>query len=172
MSYAEYMDRDGRAWRVWYTRPLLAEVVSILPSDWKDGWLTFESRGEKLRLAPVPSGWERLSPERLDLLRRVAEPTTSFPQPEPADVIGALTALYRAGRFPCGDTTVQIGVDRSTGDVRMRADDDGARTVAFPEAAFVELVKHSGMPATETLLRIWLCTIYFDPASYTWAQIQ
>jgi hypothetical protein len=172
MSYAEFTDREGRAWRVWYTRPLLAEVVSILPSDWKDGWLTFESRGEKLRLAPVPSGWERLSPERLDLLRRVAEPTTSFPEPEPADVMGALTALYRAGRFPCSDTTVHITVDPGTGDVRMHAEDDDERIVVFPERAFVDLVKHSGMPATETLLRIWLCTIYFDPQSYSWARIQ
>jgi hypothetical protein len=172
MSYAEYTDREGREWRVWYTRPLLAEVVSILPSEWKEGWLTFESRGDKLRLAPVPSGWERLSPERLDLLRRAAAPTASFPEPEPADVIGALTALYRAGRFPCSDTTVHISADRGTGDVRMHADEEGASTVCFPEAAFVELVKHSGIPATETLLRIWLCTIYFDPRSYTWARIQ
>ena len=59
---------------MWYTRPRLAEVLSSLPADWKDGWLTFESEGEKRRLAPIPKGWEAFSPERLDLLRRMAEP--------------------------------------------------------------------------------------------------
>lgn len=74
MAYAEFSDREGKQWRVWYTRPRLAEVLSSLPPDWKDGWLTFESDGDKRRLAPVPRGWEDFSPARLDLLRRMAEP--------------------------------------------------------------------------------------------------
>ena len=75
MAYTEFTDRAGRCWRVWYTLPKLADALTILPQEWKEGWLTFESEGEKRRLAPVPSGWERLSPERLELLSRMAQPT-------------------------------------------------------------------------------------------------
>lgn len=74
MGYAEFRDGTGRSWRVWKTRPRLAEILSILPADWKNGWLTFESEGETRRLAPVPPGWEEFSPTRLELLRRMAEP--------------------------------------------------------------------------------------------------
>jgi hypothetical protein len=79
MAYAEFTDREGRSWRVWHTRPRLAEVLASLPPEWKDGWLTFESEGEKRRLAPFPPGWEEFSPARLDLLRRMAEPATKAP---------------------------------------------------------------------------------------------
>jgi hypothetical protein len=75
MSYAEFRDGDGKSWRVWKTQPRLAEILSILPADWKDGWLTFECDGETRRFAPVPTGWEAFSPTRLELLRRMAEPT-------------------------------------------------------------------------------------------------
>lgn len=79
MAYAEFTDREGRLWRVWHTRPQLADVLSKLPLEWKDGWLTFESEGDKRRLAPFPNGWEEFSPARLDLLRRMAEPATQAP---------------------------------------------------------------------------------------------
>ena len=75
MSYAEFRDANGRSWRVWKTRPRLAEILSNLPIDWKDGWLTFECDGETRRLAPIPPGWEAFSATRLELLRRMAEPT-------------------------------------------------------------------------------------------------
>ena len=74
MGYAEFSDREGRSWRVWHTRPRLADVLSRLPTEWKDGWLTFECDTDKRRLAPVPPGWESFSSTRLDLLRRMAEP--------------------------------------------------------------------------------------------------
>lgn len=170
MGYAEYTDPDGRSWRVWQTRPLLAEVLSILPPDWKDGWLTFESSGEKLRLAPVPPGWDRFSPERLELLRRMAEPTPAAANTHHADAVRSLGAIYRTGRLPCTAMTVHIGVDPRTDVVRMHTDGETGYTVVFPEAALLEMVKHSQMPATETLLRMWLCTIYFDPQSYSWAR--
>ena len=75
MGYAEFRDGNGKSWRVWKTRPQLVEILSILPGDWKNGWLTFECDGETRRLAPIPSGWEDFSPTRLELLRRMAEPT-------------------------------------------------------------------------------------------------
>ena len=39
-------------------------------------WLAFQSDDgeDRLRLLSVPQGWESLSDERLDLLRRTAEP--------------------------------------------------------------------------------------------------
>ena len=80
MAYAEFTDRAGKSWRVWFTRPRLSEVLTILPGDWKEGWLTFESGDEKRRLAPVPAGWERLTPQRLELLCRMAEPTGLAPR--------------------------------------------------------------------------------------------
>jgi hypothetical protein len=34
-------------------------------SEYSQGWLCFESEGEKRRLAPVPLGWEEAGPDRL-----------------------------------------------------------------------------------------------------------
>ena len=34
-------------------------------SEFSDGWLCFESEGEKKRLAPVPVGWQDAGPDRL-----------------------------------------------------------------------------------------------------------
>jgi hypothetical protein len=85
MAYVEFTDRAGRLWRVWYTMAV-AEVATLLPDEWKGGWLTFESGEEKRRLAPVPEGWDRLRPERLELLCRVAKPTTASVRHQ--DVLG------------------------------------------------------------------------------------
>ena len=34
-------------------------------SEYSNGWLCFESEGEKKRLAPVPIGWAEAGPDRL-----------------------------------------------------------------------------------------------------------
>jgi hypothetical protein len=34
-------------------------------SEFSDGWLCFESEGEKKRLAPVPPDWDEAGPDRL-----------------------------------------------------------------------------------------------------------
>lgn len=34
-------------------------------SEFSQGWLCFESEGEKRRLAPVPNGWHEAGPDRL-----------------------------------------------------------------------------------------------------------
>jgi hypothetical protein len=34
-------------------------------SEYSEGWLCFESEGEKRRLAPVPEGWNKAGPDRL-----------------------------------------------------------------------------------------------------------
>ena len=34
-------------------------------SEYSNGWLCFESEGEKRRLAPVPPGWEEAGPDKM-----------------------------------------------------------------------------------------------------------
>jgi hypothetical protein len=34
-------------------------------SEYSNGWLCFESEGEKRRLAPVPDGWQEAGPDRM-----------------------------------------------------------------------------------------------------------
>lgn len=46
---------------------------SSLPVDMREGWLTFETKGERRRLAPTPLGWELLSDRQLlELLQRAS----------------------------------------------------------------------------------------------------
>jgi hypothetical protein len=66
MGYREFMDSLGMMWKVWNTVPLAG---AVLHGELKEGWLTFESMGSRLRrLAPVPSDWEQLSTEQLEQL--------------------------------------------------------------------------------------------------------
>lgn len=48
-------------------------IRATVSRGYEQGWLTFESPDEKRRLAPVPAGWETFSPERLELLCRMAD---------------------------------------------------------------------------------------------------
>ena len=80
MGYAEFKDGAGRSWRVWHTAPGMDTHRTTLPPEWKDGWLTFESTGEKRRLAPFPAEWESLPPQRLELLCRMAQPSIESSQ--------------------------------------------------------------------------------------------
>ena len=76
MGYTEFTDGAGRSWRVWQTVPEVGTLFTALAPGWTEGWLTFESEGEKRRLAPIPAEWESLPPQRLELLCRMAEPST------------------------------------------------------------------------------------------------
>lgn len=42
-------------------------------SEFSNGWLCFESEGEKRRLAPVPPGWEEAGPDRLSTWLQAAK---------------------------------------------------------------------------------------------------
>jgi hypothetical protein len=53
-------------------RRRIATIRARVTSGYEQGWLMFESPGEKRRLAPVPSGWEGFSEERLELLCHMA----------------------------------------------------------------------------------------------------
>jgi hypothetical protein len=50
---------DGRVWDVWPVRPTGTDGVGVRP-EYAEGWLAFRSGGERLRLAPVPAGWDTL----------------------------------------------------------------------------------------------------------------
>ena len=43
--------------------PFLRKVA--VASEFSQGWLCFESEGDKRRLAPVPEGWNEAGPDRL-----------------------------------------------------------------------------------------------------------
>jgi hypothetical protein len=42
-------------------------------NEYSDGWLCFESEGEKRRLAPVPEGWSEVGPDRLSMWLQAAK---------------------------------------------------------------------------------------------------
>ena len=93
MSHRAYTDSLGRHWDVWSVRPEYAErrrttpgaATPVVPErrarntlrvplgkTWAEGWLVFETKGEKRRLAPVPPNWAELSDAELDRLREQA----------------------------------------------------------------------------------------------------
>ena len=92
MAHRTFKDRHGRTWEVWEVQPTMAErraarqEASVaferrkhseprasLPDDLRRGWLAFESRNERRRLAPPPRGWSELSDADLvDLLEGAA----------------------------------------------------------------------------------------------------
>lgn len=74
MAYREFVDSQGREWRVWSTVP---SAPRALTSGFERGWLTFESGHELRRHAPIPEGWSELSVQRLELLCRSATPATT-----------------------------------------------------------------------------------------------
>ena len=80
--HRQFDDAKGRRWQVWEVIPTFAErrvlqkavVVdrrarnqprASLPVQMREGWLAFETRGERRRLAPTPTGWELLSDREL-----------------------------------------------------------------------------------------------------------
>jgi hypothetical protein len=69
MALREFTDSNGATWRVWSNRPSNPAVVS---PEMRDGWLTFDSGWYRLRLAPIPAGWDAAEVERLQLLSQVA----------------------------------------------------------------------------------------------------
>lgn len=56
--------RKGRDRRV-VSEPRHALPGALLPPDWRDGWLMFESDEEVRRLAPIPSNWTSMADAEL-----------------------------------------------------------------------------------------------------------
>lgn len=89
MPLCVYNDREGGEWRVWLVVPASVSV-STLEHSYRQGWLCFErvNGTDRCRLAMprVPPAWDALPDDRLDMLRRLAEPATRrAAPPEAAD---------------------------------------------------------------------------------------
>lgn len=81
-----------------------------------------------------------------------------------------LAHMYRAGSVPSEDDSLQISYNAETAEVVLGSERPQAHRVVFPEGRFVEMVVQSGIPTTERLVRVWLCTIYNDVKSFPWAR--
>ena len=73
MAQREFTDARGTTWLVWSTTPTQG---SVLAGEMREGWLTFESDGERRRLAPIPRDWENAANDRLGLYCRAAQAVT------------------------------------------------------------------------------------------------
>lgn len=72
MAQREFTDSHGTHWLVWSTTPTTASVLA----EMREGWLTFESDGERRRLVPVPRDWEKAPDDRMELYCRAAQAVT------------------------------------------------------------------------------------------------
>jgi hypothetical protein len=81
MSLKTFRAADGSTWTVWRVETGTLPVVPGTPSV----WLAFQNEDgtERRRLLEVPEGWDQLSDQLLDLLRRMAEPVGSWRRPSP-----------------------------------------------------------------------------------------
>ena len=89
MAHCTFIDSLGRSWDVWsvipegterrHRRSALAwlfgerrhrrEERDMIDDRLANGWLTFETHGEKRRLARYPENWAELNSEQLERLR-------------------------------------------------------------------------------------------------------
>jgi hypothetical protein len=81
MSLRSFVSRDGSTWSVWRIDSASAAVVPGTPSE----WLCFQDTDstERRRLFEYPDNWADLPDERLDLLRKMAEPVKLWQRPSP-----------------------------------------------------------------------------------------
>jgi hypothetical protein len=99
MPHRLLKDSKGRTWDVWDVLPERAErrfaAATVKPlverrqtveyrvplsRKWVNGWLAFETTGEKRRLAPFPADWHQQDDSQLERLRDAATPTKSGPR--------------------------------------------------------------------------------------------
>ena len=77
MALRTYTESDGTSWRVWRVVPDSISF-STLDEPYREGWLCFErtdgSDRRRLSVTQVPDEWDVLPDERLETLRRSAEP--------------------------------------------------------------------------------------------------
>ena len=93
MSYRRFTDGKGRQWEVWEVHPSAVErrmntdattataprerrrhrrFRLTMPPELRSGWLAFQRGANKIRLAPIPSGWVHLSDDELAQLAQRA----------------------------------------------------------------------------------------------------
>lgn len=91
MAVRDFVDANGVSWRVWPVTPEAIQpktAVEDYLGDYGEGWLCFESAGERRRLARFPQDWEDLSAEQLGSLLGAAaivpaRKATRHPPPDP-----------------------------------------------------------------------------------------
>jgi hypothetical protein len=86
MALRTFVSRDGSTWSVWRIESSSAAVVPGTPSE----WLCFQDADstERRRLFEFPENWAELPDDRLDLLRRMAEPVKQWQRPSPPGGVG------------------------------------------------------------------------------------
>lgn len=66
-------DTQGRNWRIWHVVPQSAVLLQTSP-QMSQGWLCFESDGDKRRMTQPPEGWATMTDaELLELLDGASE---------------------------------------------------------------------------------------------------
>lgn len=87
MTHRAFRDHNGRSWDVWEVHPTLverrdarrgdriaverrkrSEPRASLPVALRHGWLAFESKSERRRLAPIPADWSLMTDDQLEQL--------------------------------------------------------------------------------------------------------
>lgn len=81
MTMRTFQSRDGATWTIWRVQSTLGLLGT------PDEWLAFQNADgtERRRLIEMPPNWEQLADDRLDLLRRMAEPVKSWAPLSPPD---------------------------------------------------------------------------------------
>ena len=80
MAVREFVDQQGKAWRVWCILPEAIHPVTraedYLADCYQLGWLVFETStgDEKRRLCPYPRNWEEVDESELQSLLSQSEP--------------------------------------------------------------------------------------------------
>ena len=78
----DFRDDQGVQWLVYAVhREAITGAAAergrrYLPDPYRGGWLVFESGERKLRLAPIPDGWDDLPDRTLRTLLAAAKPAT------------------------------------------------------------------------------------------------
>jgi hypothetical protein len=86
MALREFTDATGRLWTVWSVHPssdVRLRSTRAVPGNadehdlLRDGWLVFETPGERRRLVPIPDEWEVVDDDALAQLcaRAMSVPT-------------------------------------------------------------------------------------------------
>lgn len=77
-AHRSLVDAHGVKWDVFAVHPAPHDAPrSPLPPAFEHGWLCFESRAEKRRLAPIPREWELFDDRELERLSQRAERAVS-----------------------------------------------------------------------------------------------
>lgn len=71
-------DAEGVTWTIWEVHPTPnSQGMTLVRDELRHGWLCFKARGldRKLRLTPIPPGWEAATDDRLRIYLQTSVPT-------------------------------------------------------------------------------------------------